>query len=78
MSTELIDHAMVLHGATDGLLDRRAVCVMFGGSRPINPSTLYRQIKAGKFPKPIRVGGCSRWLVSECREVLRRMVEARR
>jgi hypothetical protein len=30
-----------------GLLDREAVCRLLGGSRPINPSTLYRGIRAG-------------------------------
>jgi predicted DNA-binding transcriptional regulator AlpA len=56
-----------------GLLDRRAVCEMFGGTKPINPSTLYRGIKLGRYPKPIHIGGSSRWLASECREVLRRI-----
>jgi predicted DNA-binding transcriptional regulator AlpA len=60
------------------LLDRRAVCELFGGSRPINASTLYRNIRKGIYPRPVKLGGCSRWLASECREVLRRMVEARR
>jgi predicted DNA-binding transcriptional regulator AlpA len=59
------------------LLDRRAVCELLGGSRPINPSTLYRQIKAGRFPQPIKVGGSSRWLRSECEAVLRTLMEAR-
>lgn len=60
------------------LLDRRAVCVMFGGTRPLNPSTLYRGIREGRFPKPVRVGGSSRWLRAECEDVLAAMVEARR
>jgi predicted DNA-binding transcriptional regulator AlpA len=59
------------------LLDRVEVCRLFGGTKPINPSTLYRQIKAGKFPRPIHVGGSSRWLLSECQAVLRQLVEAR-
>ena len=59
------------------LLDRRAVCEMFGGTKPINPSTLYRGIKLKRYPRPIRVGGSSRWLRAECEEVLRRLMEAR-
>ena len=59
------------------LLDRVEVCRLFGGSKPINASTLYRGIKAGKLPRPIHVGGSSRWLRSECEAVLREMVEAR-
>jgi predicted DNA-binding transcriptional regulator AlpA len=56
------------------LLNRRAVCAYFGD---INASTLYRGIKEGRFPRPIRVGGSSRWLLSECQAVLSGMMEAR-
>jgi predicted DNA-binding transcriptional regulator AlpA len=67
-----------LQHSQDDLLDRRAVCEMFGGNRPINAATLYRGIRAGRFPRPIRVGGSSRWLRDECEAVLRSMKEARR
>jgi predicted DNA-binding transcriptional regulator AlpA len=80
MSTDLLAHASNLHAADssqDRLLDRRAVCELFGGNRPINASTLYRGIKLGRYPRPIKLGGSSRWLASECREVLRKMTEAR-
>jgi predicted DNA-binding transcriptional regulator AlpA len=60
------------------LLDRAEVCRLFGGSKPINPSTLYRGIRQGRYPKPIHVGpGSSRWLRSECELVLRSMVDGR-
>jgi predicted DNA-binding transcriptional regulator AlpA len=59
------------------LLDKSEVCRMFGGNRPLNASTLYRGIKQGRYPKPIHVGGSSRWLREECEAMLRRMVEAR-
>jgi predicted DNA-binding transcriptional regulator AlpA len=59
------------------LLDRGAVCCMFGGSRPINAATLYRGIKQGRFPQPIKVGGSSRWLRSECEVALQAMVDGR-
>jgi predicted DNA-binding transcriptional regulator AlpA len=59
------------------LLDKGEVCRYFGGSRPINPATLYRGIRKGRFPKPIRVGGSSRWLRSECEAALRQMVDGR-
>jgi predicted DNA-binding transcriptional regulator AlpA len=56
------------------LLRKREVCSLFG----IDPSTLYRNIKAGKLPKPIRVGrGSSRWLRTEVEGCLQSMVEAR-
>lgn len=56
------------------LLDRRKVCLFFGS---INPSTLYRQIKKGLLPPPIKLGGSSRWLRSECEAALASLVEAR-
>jgi predicted DNA-binding transcriptional regulator AlpA len=60
------------------LLDKREVCVFFGGTKPINPSSLYRGIRQGRYPKPVKVGpGSSRWLRSECEAALRSMVEGR-
>jgi predicted DNA-binding transcriptional regulator AlpA len=59
------------------LLDKGEVCRYFGGSRPINSATLYRGIRKGRFPKPIRVGGSSRWLRSECEQALQAMVNGR-
>jgi predicted DNA-binding transcriptional regulator AlpA len=60
------------------LLDCAEVCRFFGGNRPINPATLYRGIRKGRFPKPIKVGpGSSRWLRDECEAALRIMVEGR-
>jgi predicted DNA-binding transcriptional regulator AlpA len=52
------------------LLDKRAVCNLLGGSRPINCSTLYRNIAKGHFPKPIKVAGSSRWLRAEIEQTL--------
>ena len=63
--------------ATNHLLDRVEVCRLFGGNRPLNSSTLYRNIRKGTFPKPIHVGGSSRWLREECEAVLRGMMEDR-
>jgi predicted DNA-binding transcriptional regulator AlpA len=60
------------------LLDRRAVCRLFGGTRPINRATLYRGIRQGRYPRPVKVGGSSRWLRSECEAVLREMIGGRR
>jgi predicted DNA-binding transcriptional regulator AlpA len=62
----------------DELLDRRAVCRLLGGSRPIHVSTLYRTfIKKGRFPKPVKIGGSSRWLRAECEAALAALVEGR-
>jgi predicted DNA-binding transcriptional regulator AlpA len=60
------------------LMDQRATCAYFGGTRPINVATLYRGIRRGRYPKPVKVGGSSRWLRDECEAALRVMVEGRR
>jgi predicted DNA-binding transcriptional regulator AlpA len=60
------------------LLDRNAACEFFGGSRPINAATLYRGIRRGRYPQPVKIGpGSSRWLRSECDAALQRMVDGR-
>jgi predicted DNA-binding transcriptional regulator AlpA len=59
------------------LLDRREVCRFFGGTRPINPATLYRGIRLGRLPAPIKVGGLSRWLRTECEMALAAMITSR-
>jgi predicted DNA-binding transcriptional regulator AlpA len=30
-------------------------CALVGGSKPINPCTYYRGVKAGRYPKPERI-----------------------
>jgi predicted DNA-binding transcriptional regulator AlpA len=60
------------------LLDRVETCRFFGGTRPINASSLYRGIRVGRYPKPIKVGpGSSRWLRSECESALQGLIERR-
>jgi predicted DNA-binding transcriptional regulator AlpA len=59
------------------LLDRKEVSRLFGGSRPLNSSTVYRHIRRGLIPKPVRVGGSSRWLREECEAALQAMVNGR-
>jgi hypothetical protein len=41
------------------LLDRNAACEFFGGTRPINAATLYRGIRQGRYPRPLKVGALS-------------------
>lgn len=63
----------------DELLDLKSVCRLFGGTRPIDPATLYRGIKTKRYPAPIKVGpNTSRWLRSECEAALEAMKKARR
>jgi predicted DNA-binding transcriptional regulator AlpA len=60
------------------LLDRGEVCRFFGGTRPLNPATLYRGIRKGRYPAPVKVGpGSSRWLRAECENALAQMVAGR-
>jgi predicted DNA-binding transcriptional regulator AlpA len=61
----------------ENLLDRMGVCRMFGGNRPINAATLYRGIRQRRYPKPVKIGGSSRWLRSECEAALQAMVDGR-
>jgi predicted DNA-binding transcriptional regulator AlpA len=60
------------------LLSKADVLYLFGGSRPINAATLYRGIRQGRYPKPIKVGpGSSRWLRDECEAALQLMIDRR-
>jgi predicted DNA-binding transcriptional regulator AlpA len=62
----------------DELLDLKTVCRLFGGTRPINPATLYRGVRAGRYPAPIKVGpNMSRWVADECRAALAAMIAGR-
>lgn len=62
----------------DDLLDCRTVCAMIGGTRPIDPATLYRSIKRGALPAPVKVGpNSSRWLRREIEAALAAMIAAR-
>jgi predicted DNA-binding transcriptional regulator AlpA len=57
------------------LLKLREACAFFGH---IDPSTLYRGIKLGRYPRPVKVGpGSSRWLRSECEAALQAMISGR-
>ena len=60
------------------LLDRKAVEVFFGGTKPLHRATVYRHIRAGRIPPPIKLSpGCSRWSLAECEAALARMVGGR-
>jgi predicted DNA-binding transcriptional regulator AlpA len=60
------------------LMDVKAVCDFFGGSKPLDQSTLYRGIAADRYPRPVRVGSKTvRWLRRECEATLKDMIAAR-
>jgi hypothetical protein len=55
-----------------------AIAILSGRQRPMHHTTLYRGIKAGRFPAPIRIGpGSVRWLRSELVAVRDRMIAER-
>lgn len=62
----------------DDLLDIYEACKFIGGSKPINPATLWRGIKAGRFSKPIKIGGQAvRWRRIDLEADITRMVAER-
>jgi predicted DNA-binding transcriptional regulator AlpA len=71
MRTQLRDDAP----RPDALLNLDEVCHFFGG---LDPSTIYRNIRRGVFPAPIRVSpNTSRWLRRECEAALAAMIDRR-
>jgi predicted DNA-binding transcriptional regulator AlpA len=58
------------------LLNVMEVRAFFGGTKLIDTSTLYRGMHAGRYPRPVRVGGM-RWIRSECEAALAAMIAAR-
>jgi predicted DNA-binding transcriptional regulator AlpA len=62
----------------DELLDEAATCRFFGGTKPINPATLWRGVKKGRYSKPIRISDQAvRWRRSELQDDIDRMVAER-
>jgi predicted DNA-binding transcriptional regulator AlpA len=54
------------------------VCRFFGGSKPLNAATVYRNIKSGRIPPPIKTGpGSARWIPAECRAARDAMIAER-
>lgn len=52
--------------------DRRAAAAL-----GVSTATLWRGAKDGRFPRPVRVGGCTRWLWTEIEDAVRKAVRAR-
>jgi predicted DNA-binding transcriptional regulator AlpA len=61
------------------LVDETIACRLIGGEiSPIHRSTLWRGVKSGRYPKPIKVGlGTNRWRASELIAVVERAAAAR-
>lgn len=63
--------------SADEMLSIREVCRFFGGNeRPLDQSTIYRWIRAGKLPDPVRMGPMTlRWRRSELQKALDAMAK---
>ena len=61
----------------DRLLDLKALCIKIGGTRPVNPATIHRAVRAGTLPKPLKFGRVARWRECEVDAVLERLADAR-
>ncbi|HEY4355995.1 MAG TPA: AlpA family phage regulatory protein [Acidobacteriaceae bacterium] len=64
--------------AAEDQMNLQQVCRFFGGKEtPVDRSTIYRWVKAGRIPSPTRVGPkMSRWSRAECNEALQAMKDA--
>jgi predicted DNA-binding transcriptional regulator AlpA len=64
--------------ATAASWDIRQVARFFGGTRPLHPATVFRLVKRGVIPAPIKIGPqISRWIPDECRLALQAMMAKR-
>lgn len=60
------------------LLDANATCALIGGNKPINKATLWRGVKAGLYPQPIKITpNANRWKRSEIVEAIEQRAKAR-
>ena len=64
---------------SDDLVAIETVCRLIGGNEtPIDKSTLYKGIRDGRFPAPIKLGTqTSRWLRSEILACLEKAASSR-
>jgi len=62
----------------DEYLDIMAVCAFIGGSRPVHPATIYRGVKKGIYPPPVKMApNVNRWLRSELEQARKRRIAER-
>ena len=59
--------------AHEKLLSVKEIAAAYGCS----VTTIWRRVSDGTLPKPIKIGGMSRWKSSEIEEVVDRAVQAR-
>ncbi len=63
----------------DELVDVATACQIIGGTRaPIHRTSLWRGVRDGRYPKPIKIGRvANRWVVGELRQALRALAMSR-
>jgi predicted DNA-binding transcriptional regulator AlpA len=62
----------------DDHLDISVVCAVMGGSRPLHQGTIYRAVRAGEFPHPVKLGKkTNRWLKAEVAGVIAKRISER-
>jgi prophage regulatory protein len=69
----------LMDNPADDLITVLTACELIGGKdSPITASTLYRGIREGRFPAPLKLGaGTSRWRRSEILAMLERAASER-
>ena len=64
---------MTTHNEGPALLDVKAVAALFQAS----PSTIWRRVNDNTLPRPVRIGGMTRWARDEIDAVIDRAKRAR-
>ena len=59
---------MTAHNEAPVLLDVKAVAALFQSS----PATIWRRVNDGTMPRPVRIGGMTRWVRDEIDAVIDR------
>lgn len=49
-----------------------------GSELSLGPSTIWRKVKDGSFPQPIKIGGSTRWHRSEVEEHIAKLTDEQR
>ena len=63
-----------MHDDDPDLIDTPEACREYGGSKPIDPSTLYRGVKTGRYSKPMKISAKAvRWSRRNIRSDIVRM-----
>lgn len=60
----------ILHLPDEALIKLQTVLAQFDG---VSKSKWYAGIKSGEYPRPVKVGGSSRWVVGEIRQILKNL-----